>query len=172
MLPAFCTSDRLAERHVYGMCLITNESHGAGTRAGLKPHGEDQPARGENVRPEICTMLPTALHAMESDFGSLKPRMGAASCTAGGPGDGLAPGVAEPPTWATEWPTARMAAPSEVIRPKWCGSYRTEVGIAGIGGSAGARAKGSPPGERAPPGDTRAIWSPREETSGHGRVGA
>ena len=53
---------------MYGMPLIANESHGAGTMTGLKPQGEDQPARGEEVRPEICTMLPTALHAMASDF--------------------------------------------------------------------------------------------------------
>jgi hypothetical protein len=84
------------------MHLIANESHGAGTMTGLKPQGDDQPARGDEVRPEICTMLPTALHAMASDFGSLKPRIATAAGATGGSGEGLVPGEAGPRTWAVE----------------------------------------------------------------------
>ena len=84
------------------MPLIANESRGAGTRAGLKPQGEDQPTRGEKWRPVICTVLPTALHAMASDFGSLKPRIATAAGATGGSGEGLAPGEAGPRTWAVE----------------------------------------------------------------------
>ena len=87
---------------MYGMPLIANESHGAGTMTGLKPQGEDQPARGEEVRPEICTMLPTALHAMASDFGSLKPRIATGAGATGGSGERLTPGEAGPRTGAVE----------------------------------------------------------------------
>jgi hypothetical protein len=82
------------------MPLIANESRGPGTMTGLKPQGEDQPAKGEKVRPEICTVLRTALHAMASDFGSLTPRIATAAGPAGGSGEGLTPGEAGPRTWA------------------------------------------------------------------------
>ena len=51
-------------------------------------------------------MLPTALHAMAIDLGSLKPRIATAAGSAGSSGDGMTPGEAGPRMWAVEGPTA------------------------------------------------------------------
>jgi hypothetical protein len=48
-------------------------------------------------------MLPTALHAMASALGSLKPRIMAAPWATGSSGDAFTPGEAKPRAWTVPW---------------------------------------------------------------------